>query len=199
MTSPDLSIPDMESEVKTQKNSKSSNEKHAEQAKQESSNGGVRVDQKRMKMIQLSEIGEVSQSVKYIKKASDNVICKLYAEYLYREQDKTNAVLADTLIVKFADLLEMLDTVPSAKDLAVELKEDKLLQGNVKTAITFIAPFIPFIGLVTGGATVGKHVMKKQNEKNKTEKAKRTKNTEHAEQAEYTEHTEHTEHTDEEL
>ena len=137
--------------------------------------------------------------MKYIKKASDNVICKLYAEYLYREQDKTNAVLADTLIVKFADLLEMLDTVPSAKDLAVELKEDKLLQGNVKTAITFIAPFIPFIGLVTGGATVGKHVMKKQNEKNKTEKAKRTKNTEHAEQAEYTEHTEHTEHTDEEL
>ena len=137
--------------------------------------------------------------MKYIKKASDNVICKLYAEYLYREQDKTNAVLANTLIVKFADLLEMLDTVPSAKDLAVELKEDKLLQGNVKTAITFIAPFIPFIGLVTGGATVGKHVMKKQNEKNKTEKAKRTKNTEHAEQAEYTEHTEHTEHTDEEL
>ena len=58
----------------------------------------------------------------------------------------------------------MLNTVPSAKDLAIELKEDKLLQGNVKTAITFIAPFIPFIGLVTGGATVGKHVMKKKNE-----------------------------------
>ena len=58
----------------------------------------------------------------------------------------------------------MLNTVPSAKDLAMELKEDKLLQGNVKSAITFIAPFIPFIGLVTGGATVGKHVMKKRNE-----------------------------------
>ena len=116
-----------------------------------------------MKMIQLSEVGEVSQSVKYIKKASDKVICKLYAEYLYREEDKTNAVLADTLIVKFADLLEMLNTVPSAKDLAMELREDKLLQGNVKTAITFIAPFIPFIGLVTGGATVGKHVMRKNN------------------------------------
>ena len=45
----------------------------------------------------------------------------------------------------------------------MELKEDKLLQGNVKSAITFIAPFIPFIGLVTGGATVGKHVMRKRN------------------------------------
>ena len=147
MTSPDLSIPDMESEVKAQENPEE-----------------VKVDQKRMKMIQLSEIGEVSQSVKYIKKASDKVICKLYAEYIYKEQDKTNAVLAETLIVKFADLLEMLNTVPSAKDLALELKEDKLLKGNVKTVINFIAPFIPFIGLVTGGATVGKHVMKKQNE-----------------------------------
>ena len=129
MTSPDLSIPDMESDAKAQQNPDDSPQE-------------VKVDQKRMKMIQLSEIGEVSQSVKYIKKASDKVICKLYAEYIYKEQDKTNAVLADTLIVKFADLLEMLNTVPSAKDLALELKEDKLLQGNVKTAINFIAPFI---------------------------------------------------------
>ena len=113
MTSPDLSIPDMENE--TYETGKPQTE-----AKQENSDdqpSEVKVDQKRMKMVQLSEIGEASQSVKYLKKASDKVICKLYAEYLYREQDKTNAVLADTLIVKFADLLEMLDTVPSAKDL----------------------------------------------------------------------------------
>ena len=167
MTSPDLSIPDMESEF----NEATANKTQAEKESPNDEAGGVKVDQKRMKMIQLSEIGEVSQSVKYIKKASDKVICKLYAEYLYREQDKTNAVLADTLIVKFADLLEMLNTVPSAKDLAVELKEDKLLQGNVKTAITFIAPFIPFIGLVTGGATVGKHVMKKRNEENNSKRS----------------------------
>ena len=167
MTSPDLSIPDMESE--TTAGSRAYEFNDADKTKPENSNdevNEVKVDQKRMKMIQLSEIGEVSQSVKYIKKASDKVICKLYAEYLYREQDKTNAVLADTIIVKFADLLEMLNTVPSAKDLAAELKEDKLLQGNVKTAINFIAPFIPFIGLVTGGATVGKHVMKKRSERN---------------------------------
>ena len=52
----------------------------------------------------------------------------------------------------------------SIPDMENEVKEDKLLQGNVKTAITFITPFIPFIGLVTGGATVGKHVMRKQSE-----------------------------------
>ena len=164
MTSPDLSIPDMESEFNAADKTQPERPQGVENPNDEASE--VKIDQKRMKMIQLSEIGEVSQSVKYIKKASDKVICKLYAEYLYREQDKTNAVLADTIIVKFADLLEMLNTVPSAKDLAAELKEDKLLQGNVKTAINFIAPFVPFIGLVTGGATVGKHVMKKRNEEN---------------------------------
>ena len=162
MTSPDLSIPDLGSEAGEAEQAQE--EEVKTQAGQANEDNEVKVDQKRMKMIQLSEIGEVSQSVKYIKKASDKVICRLYAEYLYKEQDKTNAVLADTLIVKFADLLEMLNTVPSAKDLALELKEDKLLQGNVKTAITFIAPFVPFIGLVTGGATVGKHVMRKRDE-----------------------------------
>ena len=171
MTSPDLSIPDSETyasydagEPQTEKEEKEENSNE----NATTGSGDVKVDQKRMKMIQLSEVGEISQSVKYIKKASDKVICKLYAEYLYREEDKTNAVLADTLIVKFADLLEMLNTVPSAKDLAVELREDKLLQGNIKTAITFIAPFIPFIGLVTGGATVGKHVMRKNSENMET-------------------------------
>ena len=116
-TSPDLSIPDMENEAIPQKsNPQNPDKKEKEQ-----------VDQKRMKMIQLSEAGEVSQSVGYIKKASDIVICKLYANYVYKEQEKTNAILAETLIVKFADLLEMLNTVSSANDLATELKEDKLL------------------------------------------------------------------------
>ena len=110
----------------------------------------------------MAESGEISQSVKYIKKASNRVICKLYAEYEYMQQDKTNAILADTLITKFAELMEMLETVPSGDALAVELREDKLLQGNVKSAVNFIAPFIPFIGLVSGGATLGKHVMRQR-------------------------------------
>ena len=56
----------------------------------------------------------------------------------------------------------MLEKVPSGDALAAELKEDKLLQGNIKTAVNFIAPFIPFIGLISGGATLGKHVMKQR-------------------------------------
>ena len=148
MTSPDLSIPDLE-------------DCEAEQEKTETASES---DHTRMKMIQLAESGEISQSVKYIKKASDKVISKLYAEYLMIEQDKSNTILADVLITKFSELMGMLETVPSGDLLAAELKEDKLLQGNIKTAVSFVAPFIPFIGVITGGATLGKHMMRQRNE-----------------------------------
>ena len=118
-----------------------------------------------------SEAGEISQSVKYIKKASDKVISKLYAEYEMIEQDKNNTILADVLITKFSDLMGMLQTVPSGDLLAAELREDKLLQGNIKTAVGFITPFVPFIVVITGGATLGKHMMKQRNEQPTTESA----------------------------
>ena len=144
MSSPDLSIPEEETTTATVETKE------------------TEADRRRLKMVQLAESGEISQSVKYIKKASDKVICKLYAEYEWIQQDKSNTVLADVLITKFSELMGMLETVPSGDALAAELREDKLLQGNIKTAVNFLAPFIPFIGLVTGGATVGKHMMKQR-------------------------------------
>ena len=148
MTSPDLSIPDIETEDRENEN-ETANENEA--------------DHTRMRMVQLAEAGEISQSVKYIKKASDKVISKLHAEYLMIEQDKNNAILSDVLITKFSELMGMLQTVPSGELLAAELREDKLLQGDIKKAVSFISPFIPFIGAITGGATLGKHIMRQRN------------------------------------
>ena len=79
------------------------------------------------------------------------------------EQDKNNAILSDVLITKFSELMGMLQTVPSGELLAAELREDKLLQGDIKKAVSFISPFIPFIGAITGGATLGKHIMRQRN------------------------------------
>ena len=70
MTSPDLSIPEYEEEE-----NQTANESEA--------------DHTRMRMVQLAEAGEISQSVKYIKKASDKVISKLHAEYLMLSKTKT--------------------------------------------------------------------------------------------------------------
>ena len=150
MTSPDLSIPD---DVNAVNEEVSSMNEEPDQA-----------THTRMRMVLLAEAGEISQSVKYIKKASDKVISKLYAEYQMMEEDKNNTILADVLITKFSELMGMLQTVPSGDLLAAELREDKLLQGDIKKAVSFISPFIPFIGAITGGATLGKHMMKQRNE-----------------------------------
>lgn len=117
------------------------------------------VDTKRLELIRLSEEGELSQSVKYIKKSSDKIIDKILAEYEYRQLDKTSTQLADTLIVKFSELMCGLNVVASDGNLTNELRNDKLLQKNVKSAVSFLAPFIPFIGLISGGTTLGKHMM----------------------------------------
>ena len=115
-------------------------------------------------LIQLAEAGEIPQSVSYIEKANNKVIRKIYAKYQMMEQDKNNAILSDVLITKFSELMGMLNTVPSGELLAAELREDKLLKRDIKKVVGFISPFIPFIGVITGGATLGKHVMQHQRE-----------------------------------
>ena len=120
------------------------------------------IDNVRLILIQLAEAGEIPQSVKCIEKANNKVVRKIYAKYQMKEQDKNNAVLTDVLITKFSELMGMLNTVPSGELLAVELREDKLLQRDIKKVVEFISPFIPFIGVITGGATLGKHVMQQQ-------------------------------------
>ena len=120
------------------------------------------IDNVRLILIQLAEAGEIPQSVKCIEKANNKVIRKIYVKYQMKEQDKNNAVLTDVLITKFSELMGMLNTVPSGELLAAELREDKLLQRDIKKVVEFISPFIPFIGVITGGATLGKHVMQQQ-------------------------------------
>ena len=69
MSSPDLSIP------------KENVEENVEE--EETATEKDEADRKRLKLIQLAESGEISQSVKYIKKASNRVISKLYADHEY--------------------------------------------------------------------------------------------------------------------
>ena len=120
------------------------------------------VDNIRLILIQLAEAGEIPQSVRCIEKSNNKVVKKIYAKHQMKEQDKNNAVLTDVLITKFSELMGMLNTVPSGELLAAELREDKLLQRDIKKVVEFISPFIPFIGVITGGATLGKHVMQQQ-------------------------------------
>ena len=135
-----------------------SEEKQTQDAKKE-------VMKKREELIKLSEDGEISQSVQNLKKSSDKVILKIYAEYEVKQAEKANVFLTDLLISKFADLLGGLEAIESSEELEKELIKDKLLKRDVKSVVEKLSPYLPYLGILSGGVTVGKHVIKKQSKK----------------------------------
>ena len=120
------------------------------------------IDKKRGELLQLSEDGEITQSVASLKKASGKVILRIYAEYERQQAEKANAFLTDLLISKFADLLGGLEAIESADELEKDLLKDKLLRRDVKNLVERVTPFLPYLGLVSGSITIGKHVVKKK-------------------------------------
>ena len=117
---------------------------------------------KRNELLRLSEDGEIPQSVASLKKASGKVVLKIYAEYERQQAEKANAFLTDLLVSKFADLLGGLEAIESNAELEKELSKDKLLRRDVKFLVEKVTPYLPCLGLVSGGITVGKHVVKKK-------------------------------------
>ena len=76
---------------------------------------------KREELLRLSEDGEISQSVAALKKASNKVIEKIYAEYEMKQAEKANIFLTDLLISKISDLLGGLEAIESGEELEKEL------------------------------------------------------------------------------
>ena len=120
------------------------------------------VAKKREELLRLSEDGEISQSVASLKKASGKIVLKIYAEYERQQAEKANAFLTDLLVSKFADLLGGLEAIESSEELEKELSKDKLLRRDVKFLVEKVTPFLPYLGIHSGGITVGKNIVKKK-------------------------------------
>ena len=125
-----------------------------------SNDAAEELEKKGAELIRLSEDEEIEQSVKTIRKASEKTINKIYAEYEAKQAEKANSFLTDVLISKFSDLLGGLDAIESSEELDNDLKKDKLLRRDVKSIVERFTPFLPFLGIISGGVTVGKHVIK---------------------------------------
>ena len=89
-------------------------------------------------------------------------LLKIHAEYEVKQSKKANAFLTDLLISKFAELLGGLDAIESSDELEKELGNDKLLKRDVKSVVEKVSPYLPYLRILSGGVTVGKHVIKKQ-------------------------------------
>ena len=119
------------------------------------------IEDSRAELIRLSNAGEIKQSESYLKKASGKVIMKVRWEYITAQREKANVVLAEALIEKFSDLMEAISMVDSGNELREELNKDKLFKSDVKSVVAKLSPYIPYLGIVSGGVTTVKHVYRK--------------------------------------
>ncbi|CAB3991626.1 multidrug resistance-associated 5 isoform X1 [Paramuricea clavata] len=81
------------------------------------------------------------------------------AGYERQKLENTNNQLADIIITKFSELMEELDAVKDAERMKKELEENSLLRKDLKNLVSYVTPYIPLIGILNGGITVGKHVI----------------------------------------
>ena len=118
------------------------------------------VERKRCELIRLCEDGEIDKPSKYIRKANRKIIEKIYREHDRNRQRKANEFLTDLIISKFASVLGGVDAIESPEDLKSELSRDELLRRDVYKAADTITPYIPLMGLLSGGVITAKHVAK---------------------------------------
>ena len=116
------------------------------------------IEETRAELIRLSNAGEIKQSESYLKKASGKVVLKLKREHTLAQREKANTLLAETLVTKFTDLMESIGAVNSSTALREELNQDGLFRSDVKGMVSAISPYIPYLGIFSGGVTTAKHV-----------------------------------------
>ena len=98
---------------------------------------------------------KIKYTEKYIRKASDEVLEKIYNEHQRNEFDEKNEQLAELLIKKFSKLMKSLEAVKDNISLENDLASNELLKRDLKSVINFVKPYVPFIGLLSGGLTIG--------------------------------------------
>ena len=116
----------------------------------------------REEVLRLVAEGKIKQTNKYIEKASDETLEKIYKNYLAKQLDETNEHIADTLIKQLSELMTSLELVEDSESLKKELENNELFKRDVKNLLGHVTPYIPYIGLACGGICLVKYIMKRR-------------------------------------
>ena len=73
-----------------------------------------------------------------------------------------NEKVTDVLITKLSKLMVNLELVKDNVSLENDLAKNELFKRDVKKIIGYLTPYIPMVGLLSGGITVGAHVADKK-------------------------------------
>ena len=122
----------------------------------------------RDEVLRLVAEGKIRHTTKYVGKASDETVEKIYKNYMAKQMDETNEVVTNTVVKQITDLMIYLELVENDDSLEKDLDNNEPFKKDVKEFVGLIAPYILYIGLVCGGICIGKHVCKKRSKKNET-------------------------------
>ena len=112
----------------------------------------------REEILRLVAEGKIKHTTKYVEKASDETLKKIYKSYVAQQLDETNEQITNTLITQLSELLTSLELVEQSEELKDDLESNKLFKRNVKNILSHVTPYIPLIGLACGAICVGKHI-----------------------------------------
>ena len=73
-----------------------------------------------------------------------------------------NEKVTDVPLTKFSELMVNLDLVKDNVSLEKDLAKNELFKREVKRIIGYLTPYVPMVGLISGGITVGAHVADKK-------------------------------------
>ena len=56
------------------------------------------------------------------------------------------------------DLLGGLDAIENSTEFEKELQKDRMLKSDIESIVKRLTPYLPFLGILSGGITTSKHV-----------------------------------------
>ena len=100
--------------------------------------------------------------MKYIENASEKTLKKIYDELQKHELEEVNEQVTGLVINKLSELLENLEWVKDSGALEKDFAGNKAFKRDVKKAIGCVTPYIPLVIVLSGGITIGAHVVDKK-------------------------------------
>ena len=112
----------------------------------------------REEILRLVTEGKIKHTTKYVEKASDETLEKIYKSYVAKQLDEVNEQITATLIKQLSDLMTSIELIEDGDELENDLEINELLKRDVKSMLCYVTPYVPLIGLVCGGICLGKHI-----------------------------------------
>ena len=82
----------------------------------------------REEVLRLVAEGKIKHTAKYVEKASDETVEKIYKNYLTKQLDETNDHITDTLIKQLSELMTSFELVDDGESLEKDLEKTSSLR-----------------------------------------------------------------------